>query len=171
MAILTTLHHVLKAQRFYEETGKYMVIGRTTAWADENNPPEEDPDTEALDEVVAYAPVTTEKYYLRDDINGTFEWPAGSGQKWTEVQPANILTEKPTHVFVSADFERDDAPLVTYRQAGFHTGLVLAPGAPAGEEVVPAQVSDPGTLEAYDNRPPSTRYIDKVDTISLMFAF
>lgn len=166
MGLRTTSSHVANALRFLAAPNLYMGIGRTTAWADDTNPPPEDPEQVALDEAVCYQPILTPKL-LKQDIGGLIAW---GGLMWTEVAIQDAYTEGATYAYCEAAFEYDDAPLVTFRQVALFTGLTKAGGAGSGI-LLPGEVTDPGVLEALDNRTPVVRAIDKIDTVTVVLSF
>lgn len=165
-AILTDFHHVTQAIRFLNATNVYGALGRTTAWTNEASPPAPDPADTELDETICYAPLTTQTLVV-PDAGGSIEV---DGVLYTAVSEANAYTSGAIRVYVEARFDYDNAPLVTWRQAGFYSGLVKGGGAGSGI-LLPADVSDPGILETCDNRTPTTRAIDKVDVITAVIQF
>lgn len=165
-AILTDRHHVKQAIRFLNSTNVYGAIGRTTAWSNESSPPAPDPTATALTEVVCYAPLSAQTL-VKPDAGGSIEV---NGVLYSAVSEANAYTEGAIRVYVEARFDYDNAPLVTWRQAGFYSGLVKGGGAGSGI-LLPADVTSPGILETIDNRTPTVRAIDKVDVITAVIQF
>lgn len=166
MSALTVYHHTQQALRFIAALGKYMAIGRTSAWTDEQTPPTELSTTEAIDEPICYKPVAVQKFIVQD-AQGEFFW---ANQIWRFVDPEDAMTEQATYVYIEAKLVGNEAPLTTYRQVACYTGLTPVPGAGLGV-LLPASVADEGILEAYSNRKATPRASDKTDTIGLVLHF
>lgn len=166
MAILTQNHHVANALRALAATNKYVGVGRTTAWANENVPPEPNALATGLEEAICYVPLTKAALVVPDEA-GTLTF---AGQTWREVSVGNAYTEGAKRVYFEGRLEYDEAPLVTFRQIGLFAGLTKAPGAGTGV-LLPADVSSVGVLELLDNRAPTYRAADKVDVVGFMVQF
>lgn len=169
MPILTESHHVTQALRFLAATNKYCAIGRTTAWADEQNPPAPSASATTVEEVQAYAPLAQATLVIPDE-DGLIEF---LGDQYTAVAVEDAYTEGAVRVYVVARFEYAVGglpPLCTFRQVGIFSGLVKAGGAGNGV-LLPNEVTSPGILEIIDNRTPTIRAADKVDVICAMVQF
>jgi hypothetical protein len=163
MPVLTVRHHVTQALRFLAATNKYMAIGRTTAWSNESSPPAPSSSASTVEEVVCYAPLA-QATLVKPDSGGSI---SHLGSNYTAVTEGNAYTESATRVYVKANFDYANAPLVTFRQIGLFTGLS---GTGAGIRL-PGAVSDPGILELLDNRTPTIRAADKVDVVAALITF
>lgn len=159
---LTDAHHASQAIRFDAATNVYLAIGRTTAWPNESEPPTPTGQETVIDEVIGYKPAALS--LVKPDGGGAISW---GGQTWTEVQPEDAVDENAQYVWVHATIEYDELPLTTFRQVGLYTGLTKAGGAGSGA-LLPGEVTDPGVLEAIDNREPEPRYIDKRNQIGFV---
>lgn len=167
MAIKTTRHHVQQALRFYGATGKYFGIGRTTPWANESEPPDEDASLAGLDEPIGYKPIATVQFAVPDPA-GAFEY---QGSFWRLVNPEDAVTEGAFYLYITTTITPDDLPVdITYREMGVFSGLEPAPGAPGGV-LLHAQVASVGTLEMIERRPPVYRVAGQDETLSLMVRF
>lgn len=165
-AVLTNYHHTTQALRFLAATNKYVAIGRTTAWTNEGSPPAPDTSATVVEEVVCYAPLVQATLVV-EDAGGTI---GHLGTNYKTVSQGDAYTEGATKVYVKAEFPYSDAPLVTFRQIGFFTGLTKTGDAGNGI-LLPEKVVDPGVLEVLDNRTATTRSADKVDVFAALLTF
>lgn len=95
MAIAVTGAHVSRALDFYNKTGKYFSISRTTAWDDEGNPPAPSPDEFKVDELIALKRVDVIHMVVEDNENGTISY---RDTKWRIVTPDISTTTAATVV-------------------------------------------------------------------------
>lgn len=165
MSILTQSHHVAQALRFLAATAKYIAIGRSTAWDVETIPPSPSVIATELDEPICYAPLSKACLVVAD-AGGAITF---GGDTYLEVAPEDAYTVGATHVYVEAQLDGTWAPLGSYRQVGFFTGLTKTAGAVG--ILLPNNVLDPGILEVIDNRQPSYRKADTLDVIAHLLQF
>lgn len=166
MSTLTQHFHVAQALRFLAAPNKYIGIGRTAAWDVESAPPAPSVIATGLDTPICYAPLTRACLVVAD-VGGDISF---GGDTYQTVAEEDAYTLGATQVYLEAQLDGADAPLSTYRQAGLFTGLTKTGGAGAGI-LLPADVTDPGTLEVLDNRQPTYRAADTLDVIAHLLQF
>lgn len=179
MAIATTSAHVSRALDFFNKSDHiFFAIGRTTPWpndSDDNTemeanfqPPAEDIEATALDDVIGYKKVES-IYLVVPDENGEIVYDE---QRWRVVSPDNAYTEKAKFVFIETTIRYDELPLGFYRQVGVYTGLTRKEGVSSAKfNLLPEEVEDAGVLEILSNRKPSNRQADQKETINLVIEF
>jgi len=168
MAISTVYGHVSRALDFYAKDDLYFCIGRTTAWDEENIPPAPDVNIQDVEEAIAFKKVLEKKIVVPD--------PAGSifymGDMYREVSAEDAEDEKARWVYVSTTLTGDEVPLVSFRQVGLYSGLVVDSSVPAGKlSLLPEEVEDTGLLEVVDNRRVTHRQDDQSEKLSLIIEF
>ncbi|AII28067.1 virion structural protein [Bacillus phage Bobb] len=157
MAISTTKSHIADAiqlQAKYESA--YLVIGKSTAWTDEENPPEEVADVETVQEVIGYKKVknfSLARPLATGEDEETVGFPVVSyrDQKWALVPVSKAYEEKARWVYIEAEIQPDEFPNGEYRQVGIHVDLVPKNGL-TKQNLLPSEVTDVGTLRFYENR-------------------
>lgn len=167
-AISTAASHVSRALDFYNKTDVYFCIGKTTVWTDELNPPEPDPTTLDVSQIIGFKKVETKQLVIPD--------PSGSiiyrNTSWTTIVPTNAVASNAKWVYISSTIQYDDLPVGYYRQIGVYSGLILAVGVSAGlVNLLPSQVQSNGILEVLDNRVAEYHAIDSRDSLSLILQF
>jgi len=144
----------------------WIAVGRTTAWTDEQNPPDEDLTTTDIDEIQGFKKADTVSLCV-PDANGTIEF---NGQKYRLVDDADAYTEVARYLYISAALRYDQFPVVTFRQTAVYVDTVPAAGYEDNDILVPGggQVSDNGKLYYYYNHPPRYRDASGVDIIEVV---
>lgn len=139
----------------------YIVIGKSSAWSDDDNPPNEDMATTALTEVIGYKKV--KQFSLARPLkagetaaNVGFPVVTYAQQSWVLIPKAQAYTQGARWLYVEADILPGDFPLGEYRQVGVHLGVVPKTGV-TKQNLLPADVSNPGILKFYENRQPQNR--------------
>jgi len=154
MPTTTLVSHIAAAillQQRHE--GAYLVLGKTSAWDNENNPPEEDPNTEAVSEVIGYKKVKQFSLARPLNTNETTSYPVVTygGQQWVLVPADKAYAEKARWVYVEAEVLPEDFPLGEYRQVGVHLDLVPKSGV-TKQNLLPSEVESPGQLQFFENK-------------------
>ena len=169
MAITTIHAHVNRALDFFGKDTMYFSIGRTSAWVDDNNPPEPSTSTQDISEIIGYKKVEVKYMVVPDEINGTIVY---RNTKWRIVDQAQALTNGARWVYVEANILYTELPLGWYRQVGLYSGLQKAVGVSGSKyNLLPSEVLDNGVLEVVDNRQPSNRQSDQKDKLTLVLEF
>lgn len=151
------------------QTGNVWVgIGKSTPWGDPDNPPEVNPLATSVDELIALKKAETLTLVV-PDANGTIEH---LGQKWRAVTNDAAMAERARWVYVAAWLRYDEAPIVTYRQAGAFVGVIPKPEVPSGKLVLlPEEVASFGYLIVLSNRSPIQRAVDQKELIEFIIEF
>ena len=168
MATLTNLHHTNRGIDFLNTPSLYIALGRTTPWTDENTPPVEVPITADLDEIIGMKPVTLRKHMLEDETLGTVFW---DNKIWRLVNSDEALLNYTQYVYLEAQVQYSELPLVGFRQVGLYSGTVLQPGVSPVIAVLPNQILSNGVLESYSNRKVENRSSDKSDFLRFIIKF
>ena len=171
MAITTMLGHVNRAKDFFNKESIYFALGRSSAWEDEMNPPNEDAGAVALDEVIGY-----KRYMVKHIVRPVKEEETADikykNENWKIISSDEALNEGARWVYLDTTIEYDEIPLGFYRQVGLFTGVVVNEGVPEGKyNLTVDDVADEGTLEVIDNRQASNRQADQTEKISLILEF
>lgn len=160
---------VRRTELFYnDEVNLYIAIGRTTAWADEENPPSPTGNETEVEEIIGFKEVDQELLVVPDEVDGTLNF---RGQKWREIEEADIYTEECHWIYISASLYGDSLPLDTYRQIGLYSGLSPHTEYEGNNYLEPYQVEDTGVLEIIGNRVPADRSADQTDKPVIILEF
>lgn len=155
----TLVSHIAAAIELQKRnSGAYMVFGKTSAWDNDNNPPLEVEDTEAISEVIGYKKVN--KFSLARPIKAgeTPAYPTVTygGQQWVLIPVDKAYEEKARWIYIEAELLPEDFPFGEYRQVGIHLDLTPKSGVNKNN-LLPAEVQTTGQLQFYENRKPQNR--------------
>ncbi|AUO79638.1 hypothetical protein BSP10_235 [Bacillus phage BSP10] len=162
MATSTLYSHIYDAIQLQSKwDNAYLVFGKTSPWTDEDNPPQEDPNAAAIQEIVGYKKVR--QFSLARPLEQG-EQPTDTPypvvtynqQQWVLIPVDKAYTEKARWVYIEAEIQPDDFALGEYRQVGIHVDLKPANGV-TKQNLLPSEVADPGILRFYENRKRQTR--------------
>ncbi len=145
--------HVRQAYEFFIKNDVWIAVGRSTPWPDEENPPAPAFTSAALDEIMGLVKPDPLKMAVPDP-EGEIEMYA---QRFRGLPlPTSLedaLDAGARWVYVAGWLMYDQFPVVTFRQEGVFSGVVLNEGVPPGATVLlPEQVQSYGILEAITNR-------------------
>lgn len=162
---------------------RFIGIGRTSPWSDENNPPVPDEKQTEITELIGLQRVDSYKFAKVIPNPTTLQKKTGiyyKGLYYSVTQDSNIaLAEGYTSVMVQVTLDRDTVesiPVdVTFRQVGLYVGV----NASADEikyGITRAQwdnkpEADRGMLEVIDNRKPLGRQADQEEEIYILLDF
>lgn len=154
--------HIDAAIRLQEKQNTaYIAIGKTSAWADDNNPPNEDMYADSLTEVVGYKKV--KQFSLarplgegEDPDNLQYPVITYAQQQWVLIPKTKAYEEEARWLYIEAEITPDDLPLGNYRQVGLHTGLTPKAGV-TKQNLLPSEVADVGVLKFIENKEPQNR--------------
>jgi len=159
--------HVNRANDFYNKT-VWFGIGRTTAWADENNPPAPDPTLTAVEEIIGYKKASEVSFIVPDE-GGSVEF---RGSTWTKVTQGNAFTSGARWIYVKAELLYTELPVdVSFREYGLFTNLVPASGYEAATALLPANVSNTGVMELISFQTKITRQSSQKETLEIIIEF
>lgn len=170
-SILTYKQRVFNALSVKSENNLYIGIGRTTAWADENNP--DSPSTLAteIEELIYIKKVGVKQLVIRNDSSPDVQ-VAGYGYSY--VLDANAYTELAYRLYLSISIDYDDiAPTTTtFRQIG----LLLDPTDSEGKlltdiEYLVASVNSQGKLLYLNNRVVVSRDTSQSEKIEIVITY
>lgn len=171
MAVTTIHAHVNRAKEFSLRDDVYFAIGKSSPWADDNNPPDEDFQAIELDDIIGYKKVET-AYLVRpvkEDETADIQYRE---EGWMIVPYDKAIKEGSRWVYLKTNMLYNELPLGYYRQVGIYTGVVKEVNVPPGQDnLLPGEVSNTGILEVLDNRQPSNRQLDQRETLSLILEF
>lgn len=149
MAIATLNSHV-EIAKYFASKDFYLVIGKTSAWSDEQSPPQPKENTTTLEEVVGYKKCKKVALVRPATPSDSSKPKISYGNKeWVEVSSENAIKEGAKYVYLLAEVVGEELPLGTYRQVGFTTDLQSSSGK---QNLRPEEVQDAGTLIFYDNK-------------------
>lgn len=164
MAIETIASHVeaakaAKAQLPY----LWYVMGRSSAWSDEEIPPAEDMYEDHIDEIIGAKKF--QKAQLVRPIKGKEELSDADviykSQGWKFIPDGDAIKERARYLYLEVDIEPGDLPYAVYRQIGIYKNLVPVVGSSNQSILRPSEIADAGLLIGYDNRR-FQRYDDNV---------
>ncbi len=162
LAIATLNSHIDTAIQLQERINSaYIVFGKTSAWADEENPPEENDKITEISEIVGYKKL--KQFSLarplkagEDENNVGYPVVTYNSQKWVLVPKNKAYEEEARWLYAEAEIQPNEFPLGRYRQVGLHLGLTPRTGV-SKHNLLPADVQDKGILHFYENREPQNR--------------
>lgn len=162
---------------------RFIAIGRTSAWNDENNPPVPDEKMTEVEELIGLQRIDSYKYAKAIPNPTTLQKKTGvyyKGIYYQVTQDSNIaLNEGYTSILCTATLDRDTIeaiPInVTFRQVGLYIGVNATPDeikyGITRKEWDNKITADKGTLEVVDNRQPLSRMEDQQEQIYIMLDF
>lgn len=169
MATATTTARVNAALQFKDkQASMYIAIGKTSPWTNEASPPEPDPDTTALQEVIGYKKVNRVSLCRPYTAGDEAQYPKVKygGEFYSLIPDEKAYQERAYRVYIASDIEGTELPLGTYRQVGIHTGLVPKTGVNK-TALLPNEVTSAGVLEALENR----EFMNRFKEVSLREKF
>lgn len=169
MAITTLKGHVSRAIDFYKKDSIYFLLGRSTAWDDEETPPVPQP-TDEITEKLAYKVVDSKFLVIPSDKESDITY---NGSYWTIVPQKDAYTKGAKWVYISSEINFNDFKDVSqYRQLGVCTNVVKKTDVASGKSnLLPSELSDTGILEILDNRKVINRQLDQSEKISVIIEF
>ena len=162
---------------------RFIAIGRTSPWEDENNPPVPDETMTEVTELIGLQRIDSYKYAKVIPNPTTLQKRTGvyyKGLYYSVTQDADIaLSEGYTSVMCEVTLDRDtidSIPVdITFRQVGLYVGVQATPDeiryGITRAEWDAKLAADKGTLEVVDNRQPMSRAIDQIENILILLDF
>lgn len=154
MAIATYNSHVELAKYLVTKSDStYLVIGKTSPWANEYNPPQPDENATSIQEVVGYKKATRVSLVRpaqspEDDTKDKISY---GNKSWVVVSFDDAQKEGAKWVYLESEIVGSEIPLGTYRQVGFVVDLQPNSGV-TKFNLLPSEVKNPGTLMFFDNK-------------------
>lgn len=162
MAVTTLNAHIGMALQLQKRADTaYLVLGKTSEWDNEENPPNEDEDVDSIDEVIGYRKLSQfslARPLESDEDEDDLDYPviAYKDNKWVMIPRDKAYEEKARWVYIEAEIDPDDFELGKYRQVGVHIDLEPKSGI-TKLNLEPDDVKDTGVLQFYENREPQNR--------------
>lgn len=169
MAVTTYSSRARRALLHKSNSVFWVCIGRTTAWADEENPPDPSPSASAVEEPIVYVKPTTVS--LCKTVS-TGEDVTHLGTKYAFVADVDAIDEGARFLYMLTRFDPTSGqPYDTFRQVGLYSDLVPASDHENDSWVAPAHVSDEGLLEYLDNDVATIMTSTRLEVIEIMIEF
>lgn len=150
----------------------YVALGKTSAWADESNPPLESAMTSSITEVIGYKKVTAAQlcrdYETGDETGNTVV--SYGGKKYTIIPDDKRYTEKAWYVFVTAEIGENDFDPTPFRQVGLYIDLTPKSGV-TKTNLKPSEVEVNGNLQAFTNQKMQQLDGNTIITSNWLFSF
>lgn len=162
---------------------RFIGIGRTSPWSDENNPPYPAEDTTEVTELIGLQRIDSYKYAKVISNPTTLQKKTATyykGLYYETTQDYNVALEDGyTDIICKVTLDRDTISAIpvdiTYRQVGLYVGVN------ATEDEIKYGITreqwdnksseDKGMLEVVDNRGPISRSDDQAEEIYIMLSF
>lgn len=180
MASSTVAGHVSRAIDFYNTLDLYFCIGKTTSWTSDSTPtsdiltsddnPPEPTSTDTMMEVIGYKKIES-IFLVYPNDKGEISC---AGRKWKIVPNTNdAYSVGARWVYLSSWLKYDELPTEnSYRQVGIYSGLKKSKLVSAGKVALfPADVADPGILQALYHRKPVYRDINQRELLTTILTF
>lgn len=159
MAVTTTRAHVNMALHIKSKVKTtYLGIGGSEPWDDEDNPPIPERSREALETPIGYKKVNIVSLCSRvaEEEDASHNTVNYRGELWELIPDGEAHERGATHIYYETRIVGEELPTGAYRQVGIFTDLEAVSGSPT-PALLPAEVTDPGTLEFFDNRQAQNR--------------
>ena len=147
----------------------WVAIGRTTAWDNEESPPDPSPNDTGVTEPIIYVTPTT---VALCKVVTSGEDITHLGTKYEFVADEDAITEGARFLYLMTRFDPTSGqPYDTFRQVGLYSNLVPASGHESDSWLAPANVSDAGLLEYIDNDVATIMTETRLEVIEIMIEF
>ena len=162
---------------------RFIGIGKTTAWEDENNPPVPDENMTEVTELVGLQRVDSYKFAKVIPNPTTLQKRTSvyyKGLYYAVTQDSEVaMSEGYTSIMVQVTLDRDTIEAIpvgiTFRQVGLYVGVNATPQeiqyGITREAWDNKSADDKGMLEVVDNRPPLGRLADQQEQILILLDF
>lgn len=162
---------------------RFVGIGKTSPWADENNPPYPSENMTDVTELIGLQRIDSYKFAKVIQNPTTLQKKTGvyyKGLYYSVTQDTNVaIQEGYTSVLCQITLDRDTVDAipvgVTFRQIGLYVGVKATPDeikyGITKDQWLNKLTEDRGTLEVVDNRPPIGRLDDQQEEIYIMIDF
>ena len=169
MAVTTYAGRARRALLHKQNSTYWISIGRTTAWDDEENPPDPSPSASTIEEPIIYVTPTTVSLAK---VVTSGEDITHLGTKYEFVADGNAIAEGARYLYLLARFDPTSGqPYDTFRQVALFSNLVPASGHESDSWLAPANVSSEGLLEYLDNDVSTIMTETRLEVIEIMIEF
>ena len=133
-----------------QQQSMYLVLGKTSAWSNEQVPPEPLSNTTQLEEIVGYKRVS-KAVLVRPtrETDTNKEKITFNNNSWTIINQEDAIKEGAKWAYFESKVLGNELPLGTYRQVGISINVKSRSQKSA---LLPSEVEDKGTLLFYDNK-------------------
>lgn len=146
----------------------FVGVGRTTPWADEEDPPAPSLTDTTLEELIIYKRPNRLTFVINDS-NGDITILGGKYRALTLEEARNLQAQQ---VLIQTTFSTADfGGPADYRQIGVFTYVVPTAGNENKSILLPSEIEDPGIIIHITNRSPYYCYTNHGETINLLVAF
>lgn len=176
--IKTKLHRKKNAYRWVPGSGQdaYIILGGTTPWIDDNNPPVEDISQISIPD--AFCAIKAQVKLVVPDGGGTFEFVDATGFSLFFSEIHNLADLRALNddtyvsVYVSGTVTGNYIADIIFRQVGIVTDLTPATGHENDIFLPNGLVEDWGDLETLQYRPPTALAVSSSQyTVSTLFQY
>lgn len=171
--IKTNLHRVRNAIRFLnsEQYNIWMLVGHSTDWPDELNPPSPSVTDTSLGDVIGAVKCTLQ--WVIPDPAGAIQLIGPSGlERWTAyTTEVDAMAANCRWVMVTGQLTGTVIPVTPFRQIGFFSGLVPAVGHESATVLTVADIQSVGNMESEENRQVVYRGSSSMYTMMNIFEF
>ena len=144
MGATTYVGRILRALQFKTDNELWGAIGRTTAWDDEADPPDDPITSTTIEEIIGFVKAGVVGLAKAVESN---EDVTINGQKYTYVDDVDAYDEDARYLILIVRIVPSDGhPYGNFRQIGIYANLVPTTGHESDVYLVPGDVSDAGTL-------------------------
>jgi hypothetical protein len=129
----------------------WSVLGRTTAWPDEEIPPGETPASHNVDEPICYVKADTVRLCKPVSSDGDI---TVNLQQYAFVEDEDAYSEGARFIYIHCEFSVEEFPALpygVYRQHGLLSDLIPTAGHENDQWLAPVNVQNPGVLEYWNN--------------------
>lgn len=169
MAVTTYSARARRALLHKTNSTYWVSIGRTTAWDDEDNPPDPSPSAAAIEEPIIYV-APTQVSLCKVVTSG--EDVTHLGTKYEFVADLDAIDEGARYLYLLARFDPTSGqPYDTFRQVALYSNLVPGTGHESDSWLAPANVSSAGLLEYLDNDVATIMTDTRLEVIEIMIEF
>ncbi len=169
---VTTYHgRIHRGIVFKNSNDHWLAIGKTTAWADDSNPPAEDPTDTDITDIKGYKKITTKSMCYPVASGGDVTI---LGQDYKFCSDGDAYSNNARFVYLKGELDNTDfveSPTYEYRQVAIYTNLIPAAGHSGDLSLDPSDVTDNGVLEYYSNEQPIERRGDRNDEFEFVLEF
>ena len=169
MAVTTYAGRARRALLHKTNSTYWMAIGRTTAWDDEENPPDPSPSATAIEEPIVYVTPTSVSLCK---VVSSGEDVTHLGTKYAFVADEDAIDEGARFLYMLGRFDPTSGqPYDTFRQVALYSNLTPSTGHESDSWLAPANVDDAGLLEYLDNDVSTIMTDTRLEVIEIMIEF
>ena len=163
--IVTNVGRTMRLADFLKRKDSiWFAFGKTSEWADENNPPVPNVNADTVEEISGLKKAR-KVVAVKEDPSGVIEY---DGKKWTGIDDSRLFDEKAKYCYIEVLLESQELTASSYRQIGVFEGLRTGSTA---QFITKTQVTDWGKMIILLNRKKVLRGTDQKEQLSLIVEF